>query len=60
MQPKKRTSPGRRGNRRSHDALSPIQSVACPNCGSNKLPHAACGNCGYVRPGLTLKTNEEE
>jgi ribosomal protein L32 len=34
--------------------------VACPNCGANKLPHAACANCGYVRPGLTLKSTSEE
>ncbi len=40
--------------RRSHDALEPIDTVRCPNCGSPKLPHAACGACGYVRPGLKV------
>jgi large subunit ribosomal protein L32 len=41
--------------RRSHNALKPIGNVKCPNCGSAKLPHAACSACGYVRPGLKLK-----
>lgn len=41
-------------NRRSHDALTPRASVSCNNCGSPKLPHAACRECGYVRPGLKV------
>lgn len=61
MLPVKRTSRARRNNRRSHDALRRAHTVVCPNCGSAKLPHAACGNCGFVRPGLMLKqANEEE
>ena len=40
---------------RSHQAVSPTQSVRCPNCGDRKLPHAACRACGYVRSGLSLK-----
>jgi len=46
--------------RRSHDALRSRQAVSCPNCGSPKLPHAACQECGYVRPGLTLNSGKEE
>jgi large subunit ribosomal protein L32 len=48
--------------RRSHQhrAFTPIQSVRCPNCGQPKLPHASCGDCGYVRPGLTLKVGKEK
>ncbi len=46
--------------RRSHDGLRPVQAVQCPNCGSPKLPHAACSDCGYVRPGLTLKLGKED
>jgi large subunit ribosomal protein L32 len=46
--------------RRSHSALRTIHSVRCPNCGNPKLPHAACGNCGYVRPGLKLKLSKED
>ncbi len=33
--------------------------VDCPRCNSPKLPHAACDNCGYVRPGLSLKIEKE-
>ena len=48
--------------RRSHTwrANRPVVSVGCPNCGSPKLPHAACNECGYVRPGLKLKLGKEE
>lgn len=60
MLPVTKTSKARKRIRRSHHALRGNQSVVCPNCGSPKLPHAACKNCGYVRPGLSLKTHEEE
>ena len=48
--------------RRSHQhrAFTPVQSVRCPNCSQPKLPHAACGDCGYVRPGLKLKVGKED
>lgn len=46
--------------RRSHNALRVVQSVRCPNCGSPKLPHAACNSCGYIRPGLKLAMSKED
>lgn len=46
--------------RRMHDRLKPAQTVKCPNCGSPKLPHAACRECGYVRPGLRIQLENEE
>ncbi|MCG8618611.1 MAG: 50S ribosomal protein L32 [Desulfobacterales bacterium] len=60
MQPVKRTSPAKRDKRRSHHAITATRTVACPNCGSPKLPHAACDQCGYVRPGLFIKQDAEE
>ena len=54
-----RTSPSRKRKRRSHLAISPKRTVQCPNCGANKLPHAACRACGYVRPGLQIKAGED-
>ena len=60
MHPTHRISRTRKRKRRSHHALRSREVATCPNCGSGKLPHAACANCGYVRPGLTLKTAEEE
>ena len=29
--------------------------VKCSNCGSLKLPHQACGNCGYYRGEEVVK-----
>ena len=45
---------------RSHKKLHAIQSAKCPNCGSARLPHVACGECGYVRPGLKLALSKED
>ncbi|MDA0802946.1 MAG: 50S ribosomal protein L32 [Planctomycetota bacterium] len=55
MQPTHRVSKGRKGRRRAHHALSPVQTTQCPNCGSARRPHAACASCGYLRPGLQVK-----
>lgn len=60
MHPCFRTSPSRKGKRRSHHALKAHHSVKCPNCQAAKQPHKACGSCGYVRPGLLVKTGGEE
>lgn len=54
MLPKQRISRTRGRIRRSHDALTPRLSVGCANCGAPKLPHAACAECGFVRPGLKV------
>ena len=45
--PKKKVSKSRRGNRRSHDALSFRTIVECSNCGAEKLPHQVCPSCGF-------------
>jgi len=45
--PKKKTSPSRRGMRRSHEALTIIASQECPNCGELKRPHHVCSHCGH-------------
>jgi large subunit ribosomal protein L32 len=58
-QPCFRTSPGRTRRRRSHHAIKAEHTVLCPNCGSAKRPHSACSGCGYVRPGLSMKTQPE-
>ncbi|MGY4395152.1 large subunit ribosomal protein L32 [Sphingomonas sp. UYAg733] len=45
--PKRKTTPSKRGMRRSHDSL-PIESYQeCPNCGELKRPHNLCGSCGH-------------
>ncbi|MEK9185652.1 MAG: 50S ribosomal protein L32 [Patescibacteria group bacterium] len=35
-----------RGSARSHRALTPSILRLCSECGSPKLPHTACPNCG--------------
>ena len=60
MVPVQRKSRSQSKKHRSHRHLTPVQAVRCPNCGTSKMPHAACGNCGYVRPGLKLELSKEE
>ena len=60
MLPARKTSKSRTRTRRSHQALRPVNYVDCPRCNHAKLPHAACDNCGYVRPGLSLEIQKED
>jgi len=60
MVPVTRKSKTRKRSRRSHHALRPIQLIPCPQCGQAKLPHAACGNCGFVNGHTTIKIGKEE
>ncbi len=45
--PKRKHTKGRRNRRRSHDALTKLQLVACSNCGEMHLPHVVCAKCGH-------------
>jgi large subunit ribosomal protein L32 len=45
--PKKKTSPSRRGMRRSHHALVAETYAECKNCGELARPHHVCSHCGY-------------
>jgi large subunit ribosomal protein L32 len=45
--PKRKTTPSKRGMRRSHDAIKPMSFQECPNCGELKLPHNLCRGCGH-------------
>ena len=45
--PKRKTSPSRRNMRRSHHALTPVQTVECQNCGELRLNHHVCVACGH-------------
>jgi len=59
MLPTQKLSRARTRKRRSHHRLRAANYVDCPQCNSPKLPHAACENCGYVRPKLSLETKKE-
>jgi len=60
MLPVKKTSKCRTRTRRSHNRLVAANYSVCKKCGHAKLPHAACENCGYVNPKITLKLAKEE
>jgi len=47
--PVKRHSKTRRNQRRAHDFLMAPSLSRCPKCGEAKLPHRACGHCGYYK-----------
>jgi len=59
MLPVKKTSKSRTRTRRSHHAVKPVNYSICKNCKNAKLPHAVCGNCGYVNPTLKLDLGKE-
>lgn len=54
MQPCFRISHGRSRRRRSHHALVGAKPTVCPLSGMPKYHHRACGESGYVRPGLKI------
>jgi len=59
MLPAKKTSKTRTRTRRSHHRLRPINYSVCQKCNQAKLPHAACENCGYLNPNITLDLAKE-
>ena len=59
MLPVKKTSKSRTRTRRSHHRLSAVNYSVCGKCGTAKLPHAACDNCGFVNSTITLKLAKE-
>lgn len=60
MLPVHKKSKMRKRTRRAHDAIKPIYLVACPQCGSAKLAHAACENCGYVNAHTRIPVGDSE
>jgi large subunit ribosomal protein L32 len=57
--PKRKTSKGRRDRRRAHDALTPLATTTCPNCGEQRLPHRVCPNCGFYKGREVVKMAKE-
>lgn len=56
--PKRRHSKARRDKRRSHDALARPATSTCSNCGETKMPHRACGHCGYYNGRAVIEGTE--
>jgi large subunit ribosomal protein L32 len=53
-------SKGRRDRRRAHDALQPLHLVKCKQCGSMRLPHHACPDCGSYNGQTVLDIEEKK
>jgi len=60
MVPKQKVSKSVKRSRRSHHAIGAVNLCACPQCSTAKLPHRACGNCGYVNEKVSIKIGTEE
>lgn len=57
--PKRRHSRSRTRKRRAHDALTPPNTTACPECGEAKLPHRLCGGCGTYKNRSVIRLDED-
>ena len=58
--PKRKVTPSRRGNRRSHDSISSHAFGECPECGEMKLPHNVCSHCGFYKNSEIIKNKEQD
>lgn len=55
--PKRKTTPPKRDMRRAnHDKVTPVQLVACANCGEATRPHRACPACGHYKGRKAVAT----
>jgi large subunit ribosomal protein L32 len=59
-QPKRKISKGRRDRRRAHHALAARNLVSCSNCGSMRLPHNVCPNCGHYQGREVIEIDKEK
>tara|TARA_Y100001968_G_scaffold76223_1_gene67696 strand:+ start:263 stop:439 length:177 start_codon:yes stop_codon:yes gene_type:complete len=55
--PKRRQSSARSKKRRTHYKSASVATTKCPQCGSTKMPHRACPNCGYYRGRPVISTS---
>jgi len=60
--PKRKTAKARKGERRSHLALTPQALMNCPQCNSPKLPHHVCNTCGSYagREAVEIKASKKK
>ena len=57
--PKRKISKGRRDRRRAHDGLKARKLSTCTNCGSARLPHTVCPECGYYKGREVMEVVKE-
>ncbi|MBW6496765.1 MAG: 50S ribosomal protein L32 [Bacteroidales bacterium] len=53
--PKSKISKTRRDKRRTHYKATEPALTTCPNCGSTKLMHRVCPECGHYRGQLAIE-----
>ncbi|MBI2860395.1 MAG: 50S ribosomal protein L32 [Chloroflexi bacterium] len=58
--PKRKTSKARQGERRSHLAMKPRQTVECQQCHQPKLPHIVCPTCGTYGGREVIAVSEKK
>jgi large subunit ribosomal protein L32 len=58
--PKRRTSRSKKGKRRSHHHLTPIQVQYCPRCEQPMLPHCVCANCGHYQTREVVAMDQDK
>jgi large subunit ribosomal protein L32 len=56
--PKRRTSKARKRKRRTHWKLAKPSLVKCSHCGSPRMPHRVCGECGYYGDRMVEQPSE--
>ena len=56
--PKKKTTRGTGGQRRSHDHLTTVNTSSCPKCNEPKLAHKACPSCGFYKENKVINTEK--
>ncbi|MEM6327744.1 MAG: 50S ribosomal protein L32 [Bacteroidota bacterium] len=58
--PKRRHSKARTATRRAQYKVRSVPVThECPNCGSGKILHRACPNCGYYRGRAVVEREEQ-
>ena len=58
--PKRRTSRSKKGTRRSHHHVTPVQIQYCKRCNEPVLPHRVCPNCGHYQGRDAIVVEEEK
>jgi large subunit ribosomal protein L32 len=58
--PKRRTSRSKKGTRRSHHHVTPVQIQYCKRCNGPVLPHRVCSNCGHYQGRDAIVVEDEK
>ena len=56
--PKHRHSKTRGAKRRTHYKMETPNAASCPQCGSPRVPHRICANCGTYKGKEVIASKE--